>query len=147
MSTGTGEPCVCGGIGCVEAVASASAIARRYQAATGISVAGAQDVLERAEYDPVARRVWSEAVDALAMALAWICAVVDPPVIAVGGGLAGAASSLLEPLEMALHARLPLGQRPRLVVAALGGDAGCTGAGLMAWDLLADRAGAPGTGR
>ena len=47
VDVGHGEPCTCGGRGCVEAVASAAAIARRYAAVSGRPVPGARDVAER----------------------------------------------------------------------------------------------------
>jgi ABC-type tungstate transport system substrate-binding protein len=62
-----GEPCGCGGRGCVETVASAAAIARRYAARTGRPVAGAAAVAARVRKgDPDAVAVWEEAVGALA---------------------------------------------------------------------------------
>ncbi|WP_420113432.1 ROK family protein, partial [Pseudactinotalea sp.] len=39
-----GPACVCGANGCLEAIASTAAIARRYAAATGTSVAGSREV-------------------------------------------------------------------------------------------------------
>ena len=46
VDVGHGEPCACGGRGCVEAVASAAAVARRYADMTGRPVAGAREVAE-----------------------------------------------------------------------------------------------------
>lgn len=137
VDVGHDEPCACGGHGCLEAIASAAAIARRYTRRTGITVSGAADVVERnRDGDPVAHDVWSEAVNALGWALATMCSLVAPDVIVVGGGLAQAGDELIEPLSAQVEARLTIQRRPRLVPAALGDRAGCIGAGLLAFDLL-----------
>jgi glucokinase len=130
-----GEPCACGGRGCVETVASASAIARRYAARTGRPVPGAAAVAARARGgDPDAAAVWAEAVAALAHGLAAAVALLAPRLVVVGGGLAGAGELLLRPLSEQLGALLsPRSARaPRLVGAALGDLAGCLGAALLA---------------
>jgi glucokinase len=137
LDVGHGEPCACGGRGCVEALASAAAIARRYAAASGRPVAGAGEVAERmVAGDPVARRVWDEATAALGLALAWTSVVLAPQAILVGGGLARSGGLLLEPLAMALDRHLGVVRRPRLLPAALGDDAGLLGAALLAWEAL-----------
>jgi glucokinase len=130
-----GEPCGCGGRGCVETLASAAAIARRYAARTGRPAAGAAAVAARVRAgDPDAAAVWEEAVGALAEGLAAAVAVLAPRLVVVGGGLAGAGDLLLRPLAGQLAARLsPRSARmPRLAAAALGDQAGCLGAALLA---------------
>jgi glucokinase len=147
VDVGHGEPCRCGGRGCVEAVASAAAIARRYAAASGRPVSGAREVAERMEAgDPAARQVWSDATEALASALAWTTAVVAPQAIVLGGGLARAGGLLFEPLARALDRRLGLVPAPPLVPAALGDQAGCLGAALLAWTALGQPGGPPPDG-
>ena len=137
VDVGHGEPCACGGRGCVEAVASAAAIARRYAAASGRPAAGAREVARRmVAGDPAARRVWADATDALGSALAWTVALLAPQAIVLGGGLARAGGLLLEPLSQALDRRLGLVPAPRLLPAALGDEAGCLGAALLAWEAL-----------
>jgi glucokinase len=139
VDMGHGEPCACGGRGCVEAVASAAAIARRYTAASGRPVAGAREVAERmVTGDPAARRVWAEATAALALALAWVSAVLAPQAILVGGGLGRAGGLLFEPLGEALDRHLGQGllRRPRLLPATLQDEAGFLGAALLAWERL-----------
>ena len=136
---GSGLPCPCGGRGCLETVASAAAIARRYTERSGRPVAGALDVAGRLGADTGggdadARAVWDEAVDALAFVLAVTAAVAAPELIIVGGGLSGAGEVLLEPLRRGVAARVTPPQRhPKLVRAALGEQAGLLGAALLAW--------------
>jgi glucokinase len=138
LDVGHGEPCTCGGRGCVEALASAAAIARRYAAVSGRPVADAREVAERmVTGDPTARRVWDDATDALALALAWISVVLAPQAIVLGGGLARSGSLLLEPLAQALGRHLGVVRRPQLLQATLGDDAGVLGAALLAWEALA----------
>ncbi|WP_432959292.1 ROK family protein [Micromonospora haikouensis] len=134
-----GPRCGCGRDGCLEAVASASAIARRYAEATGAGPTGtpasAADVADRAAAgEPAAARVWAEAVEALADGLATGQSLYDVEAVVVGGGLAQAGPRLFDPLRAALHERMTFHRRPRLVAAALGDEAGCLGAALLALD-------------
>jgi len=140
-----GPPCACGAAGCVEAIASAAAIERAYAAAGAADGASAREVAAlAAAHDPAARAVWDRAVAALGAGLAAAVALLDPALIVVGGGLADAGEQLLDPLVADLAARVVLGPAPPVVCAELGGDAGCRGAALLAWDAPADRAAAPG---
>lgn len=129
-----GPRCGCGRPGCLEAVASAAAIGRRYAELAG-APATAADVADRAATgEPLARRVWREAVEALADGLATGQALFDVATIVIGGGLAQAGPRLLDPLRAALHERMTFHREPRLVTAALGDEAGCLGAALLALD-------------
>ena len=120
--------CGCGGRGCVETVASAAALSRRFAAATGQRVP-AEEVLEQMlAGDPVAAGLWADAVSALATAVAAAVAVVDCGLVIFGGGMAAAGSRLLDPVREALAQRLSLCPPPELVVATLGGAAGTLGA-------------------
>ncbi|GAA1838077.1 ROK family protein [Agromyces salentinus] len=132
----TGDPCTCGATGCLETIASAGAIARRYAAASGADVAGSREVLAAAAAgDQVAATVWNDALDALADALARLAAVVAPEAIVIGGGLSQAGDDLFVPLRERLDARLSFHRRPKLVQARLGDDAGLLGTALAARDL------------
>lgn len=131
-----GPDCVCGGRGCLEAVASAAAIARRYTAATGTPVAGSREVLAAADDgDRAARAVWDEALDALALGLSHAVALLAPQVIVLGGGLSHAGDALLAPLGRRLDDLLTFHRRPVLLRARLGGDAGVLGAALRAREV------------
>jgi glucokinase len=136
-----GDPCRCGGRGCVETVASGGAIARRYATRAGRSVADAAAVAALVrEGDPDAVAVWDDAVAALAHGLTVAVALLAPQLIVVGGGLAGSDDLLLRPLSEIVRARLsPCAMRmPELVRAALGDQAGCLGAALLAWRAAAE---------
>lgn len=133
-----GPECACGGRGCLEAVASAGAIARRYTALTGRPVAGAKEVLELAAHgDSDADAVWQSALDALALGVSHTVALLAPEAIVIGGGLAGAGDALFVPLRERLDGILTFHRRPQLIPASIGADAGLIGAALRARDLLA----------
>lgn len=136
-----GPRCGCGRDGCLEAVASASAVARRYaelaSTAPDAPEASAAEVATRAAAgDPLAQQVWTDAVEALADGLATGQALFDVEAVVLGGGLARAGAQLLDPLRAALHDRMTFHREPRLVPAALGAEAGCLGAALLALDDL-----------
>lgn len=128
-----GPPCACGRRGCLEALASAGAIARRYTQRSGRSVAGAREVCERLGVDEVADDVWGEAVDALADGLLTVSALLAPERVVLGGGLAESGPALLDPLRAALAARVTVERLPAVVPATFGSRAGLVGAALHAW--------------
>jgi glucokinase len=138
-----GPACACGGHGCLEAVASAGAIARRYTQATGQVVSGAKDVLDRAALGDVrAKEIWESTLDALALGLSHTVALLAPEAIVIGGGLSQAGPALFEPLERRLDAILTFHRRPKLLRASIGENAGVIGAALRARDLVDEKAGA-----
>jgi glucokinase len=132
------EPrCLCGGVGCLEAVASAGAIVRLYAALNGETVDGAKEVLRRARRgDQHAIQVWQSALDALALDLSHTVALLAPEAIVIGGGLAQAGPELFDPLRQRLDAILTFHRRPQLLPATVGENAGVMGAALGARDLL-----------
>ena len=128
-----GPPCGCGQRGCLEAVASAAAIARLYRARAGDGQADTADVCARAQRgDARAEEVWRGAVAALARALAGAHALVDLELIVLGGGLANAGALLVDQLAEAMQPVLGRLAPPRLRLAALGDEAASLGAALYA---------------
>jgi glucokinase len=134
LAVRTGVRCSCGRDGCLEAIASAAAIARRYTELSGNPVAGAHDVAARLATDDVARRVWQDAVDALADGLGIVSLVVGPALVVIGGGLSRAGEALLDPLRVALRQRSTVVQPADVTVSALGDRGGVIGAALLARD-------------
>lgn len=128
-----GVECGCGGRGCLEMVASAGAIARRYAERSGDRVNAAEVAARAATGEAIAVAVWHEGVDALVIALAGYAFALAPELVVVGGGLAGAGEQLLAPLRDRLADRLGFQRMPTVVGAELGELAGCLGAGLLAW--------------
>jgi glucokinase len=128
------EPCGCGGEGCIERVASASSIAKRYAVRTG--VVGGPDAKAIAglvrKGDPIASGIWDDAVRALAEGLVTLVTVLDPDRIVIAGGLSRAGETLLAPLRAGLSARLTFQEMPQVLAARLGSDAGLIGAAITA---------------
>ena len=127
-----GEPCPCGQRGCLERYASGAAVARRYAGMTGASLP-AHEVVARLDGDPAAAQVWTEATDALATALAQCTLVLDPSLVVLAGGLAGAGEALRRPVAAALARRLTWREPPAVAMSPLGPDIGVHGAALLAW--------------
>ncbi|MFJ8075588.1 ROK family protein [Streptomyces sp. NPDC096176] len=133
-----GPACGCGQRGCLETLASAAAVTRAWAAACGDPDVDAADCAKAVEAgDKAATAVWQEAVDALADGLVTALTLLDPRTLIIGGGLAEAGETLFTPLRAAVEERITFQKLPTIVPAALGDTAGCLGAGLLAWDLLA----------
>lgn len=131
-----GPVCGCGQRGCLEAVASARAIALAYSAATGGPVAGAAEVHALLGVDPLADAAWQEATDALADGILTACALLAPSRVVIGGGLSRAGEALLEPIRRRLRDQARVPAVPEVVAAELGDRAGVVGAALAAWQHL-----------
>jgi glucokinase len=133
LNVGSPYVCACGATGCLETVATGPSIARIYNELTGSSVVGAKPVVDRMlSGDSAATAVWQNAVDALASALTSYVTLLSPELVVVGGGLSVAGDVLLAPLRIALRTRLVWQREPRIVCAALGSNAACIGASLLA---------------
>lgn len=129
-----GPVCGCGNRGCVEAISSASAVARRYaeMAGDGESL-DAEEIAARTGDDPVAAAVWEHAVDALARGIAGYVTLLDPDLVVLGGGMASAGERLFAPLRFRLAAQVRLREAPTLAPAMFGERAGRVGAAVNAW--------------
>lgn len=127
-----GPRCGCGAYGCLEAVASAAAVARTYRERTGVEASAAEVVTRATAGEDAAAQVWRDAIDALADGLRTGLTLFDPELIVIGGGLAEAGDTLLAPLRAALAGRLTFQRMPEMALAQLGDEAGCLGAGLLA---------------
>lgn len=130
-----GEPCPCGGRGCLERYASAAAVARHYEQVTGHRCS-AGEVVRRLPGDPAAQAVWAEATRALALALTGCIMLCDPSAIVLAGGLSAAGDALLTPVRSGLQDLVRWRPVPRVAASPLGGAAGIIGAALLAWDAV-----------
>jgi glucokinase len=100
-----GPRCECGQRGCLEAVASGTAIAARWPAPDG-AVTAASALLAAAEQgDAEAAAVLDEVAGNLAGAVALLAQTVDPELIVLGGGVAEAGPGLLTAVQDALRRR------------------------------------------
>ena len=145
----TGPRCACGNHGCLEALASGTAIGRRArelaiehpESALGRLASRRQilgeDVTELArEGDEVALSVLKEAGTWLGVGLTGFINVFNPEVVAVGGGVMEAGELVLEPArrEVMLRARPPSSDLAEVKVATLGAKSGVLGAAALARD-------------
>ena len=128
-----GALCTCGQHGCIEAYASGTTILERYLERGGTTASSTQAIASVLYTDPVAARVWADAVDALAIGLAGITAVLDPAVIVIGGGVSAAGDTLIDPLREAVSTRLGWRSTPRIEQSALGALGGLIGAAILGW--------------
>ncbi|MCU1529129.1 MAG: Glucokinase [Frondihabitans sp.] len=126
-----GELCTCGQRGCIEVYASASAILRRYRAAGGTVVGGTRDVAAALGRDDVADRIWNDAIQALAIGITGLAAVLDPAAIVIGGGLGESGERLLAPLRARVEEQLVWRTPPRIEQSLVGSGAGLAGAALL----------------
>lgn len=148
-----GEPCVCGGRGCVESLASGTAIARWALAqgwtptdAAGNTGAGAGTgdataagvAAAAAAGDPIALAAFDRAGRALAAAIAATATLVETDIAVIGGGVAASGDTLFGPIRehLAAYATLSFVQELQVVPAALGTHAGLIGAAAAATMLL-----------
>ena len=130
---GPDHPCVCGNVGCIEAVASASAIARRLAAGANVPVTIA-DVRDRlAKADPAAVAHVREAAAHIGELVAMLVHFYNPARVTIGGSLTAASDDLLAGVRSVVYQRaLPLATR-NLVLAnsVLGEYAGLAGAAVL----------------
>ncbi len=134
VTDGDGTPCACGNTGCLEAVASGAAVARRL-AADGLSTRTARDVVELAQAgDGRAARSVRVAGERIGEVVAALVNFYNPATIVIGGALSELRDDLLAGIRgVVYHRALPLATR-RLTIetTALGQRAGVLGAGVLA---------------
>ena len=137
----------CPNFGCIEAVASGTALGREGRAAAervpdsalGRALAAGQEVSGHTVTDaalagdPTARESVALIGRRLGVAFASYANIFDPDMIVVGGGVMAAGDLLLEPARHELRVRaLPPMNRTPVVAASLGPEAGMIGAAAMA---------------
>ncbi len=147
-----GVRCGCGQYGCWEQYASGTALVREAgdRLAAGVPEARALTELVGGEAgrltgpliteqarrgDPLCRELLGDLGRWLGEGIASLTAVLDPAVVAVGGGVAAAGDMILDPARVALARTLPAGTHrpsPMLALATLGNEAGLVGAADLA---------------
>ncbi|GLW67875.1 hypothetical protein Kpho02_01740 [Kitasatospora phosalacinea] len=134
-----GDPCPCGGRGCLEGLASGPAIVRHARAAGWRPTEGgpltARAVADSARTgDGAALTAFDLAARALAAAIAGTAALVDLQAVVIGGGVAQSGPLLFDPLARHLthYAGLPFTRGLHLHPARFGPDAGLIGAAAAA---------------
>ncbi|TWP53152.1 ROK family protein [Lentzea tibetensis] len=129
----SGEPCTCGGRGCVETVAGGPrmvswAVARGWRGDDAVAL----EASARAG-DAIAQAAFERAGHAVGLAIAATAAVCDLDLAVIGGGVARAGGLLFDPVRRALATHAGLSYLSTLEVrpAVLGGAAGLVGAAAL----------------
>lgn len=141
------EHCNCGGIGCVEQIASATGIVRmaRRRMATDDTPSAlraygddvtAKDVLDEAKAgDAMAVEVVEYVSRYLGLALAQIAMTVDPQMFVIGGGVSKAGQYLIDMIDKYYQIYTPISKNKGIIgLAKLGNDAGIYGAARLVLD-------------
>jgi len=116
--------CTCGNYGCVETVCSAAFFKSR-----GFEP---KQLIDQAKAgDQAALKIFQEYLDYLSDALVSIAMLLDPEVIAVGGGISQAGNFLFTPLKKLVEEKSFFKYPHRIVPAKLGNKAGFIGASLL----------------
>lgn len=143
-----GHACNCGGRGCLEVYASATAVVRmahegltRYPGSTlrALTQLTAKDVYEHGlAGDELAREVFRRMGQYLGIGLASLVNLLNPEMIVIGGGAANGWDLFIEHARQELLSRaFPVpAQRVEIVRAACGDDAGLLGVAHLAFEFL-----------
>ncbi len=131
--------CTCGRSGHLEMVAAGPAVCATYRREGGTAaVVDAQDVFALAvDGDPVAARSIITAGRSLGQAIGGLINALDPDVVVVGGGLAGAGESWWSPLRVGVESQtIPATAGCPVLAAELGSSAAIVGAASAALDRV-----------
>jgi len=145
-----GPECGCGRRGCLEAMASGTALAREAARLAGerdtvlLEMGGGSpgsitgEMVSRAADagDPVALEAFRYLGRNLGVGIVNLIHVFDPEVVVVGGGVARSGRHLLGELEASVreHGIPSLVSGTAIALSSLGGDAGLVGSGAIAWE-------------
>ena len=134
ITHGDGIPCACGGHGCFEQYASASALSRM---AGGAAV---PEVFARAEAgDARMCEVLDAYTHELAIGLSGLIAIFRPQVLVIGGGVSEAGDSFLRRVRVHVYEKCPstpAQEKPDIRLAQLGNMAGVIGGAMLAMSAL-----------
>ena len=139
-----GPKCNCGNYGCVEAVASGTAIAKRAKEAlergeeTSLSkydnVTSFEVFKEEKNGDKVAKDILDEALNYLGIGIANAVNIFDPEIIVIGGGVSKGGDIVFETVRKVVKERSlkSIAENCKIEPAKLGSDAGVVGAVALA---------------
>lgn len=123
-----GESCTCGRAGCIEALCSATWLDKRAKATLGASSSAKMLVDMAKKGNSICKKIWDEYAENLANALASYINILDPEVIALGGGVSGAGEFLIDSIRTRVDQGSFFRVQTPIVLAKMGNDAGLVGA-------------------
>ena len=124
-----GRHCTCGINGCAETYCSATRLGKDGSA---FGKNTAKEVIEAAKQgDAEALALFRSYIDDFGSYIASVINLLDPERIAIGGGVSGAGSFLLDPLRRDVEQKCFFETCPEIVLASAGNDAGIIGACLI----------------
>lgn len=141
-----GSMCTCGNHGCIEAICAASWLVQQgrrsvvdypnsriyTEAAGNMENVTAKLVIDCAKAgDAIAMEIFQRYVNALGDAVASIMSLLDPEVVAIGGGVCLAGDFLFEPLRRRIDESCFFEEHGVTVPAQMGNDAGIVGAAML----------------
>ena len=150
--------CVCGNRGCLESLASGTAIGRMAmeRAAGGdagsssLSAMGNEDITSEAVFqaaaggDSLANEILEGVVQSLGVGLTNVLHLYNPDLVVLGGGVSGGLDQLglLSKIRASMDSRAMSEKHKeyRLVLSRLGDSVGMIGAAAMAWEALGSHA-------
>ncbi|MBS5987630.1 ROK family protein [Clostridium sp.] len=139
-----GPRCNCGNLGCLEAISSGTAIARKGKEAVSTNVetslkkydtVTSYEVFKEAEAgDEVAKDIIDNALTYLGIGVANAIATFDPEMIIIGGGVSKAGDIVFNTVKKVVNKRCfkSMAESCQIVPAGLGSDAGVVGAVALA---------------
>ena len=148
-----GRLCNCGNKGCLEALASGTAVARianerlasgeesvlsQRSSDNGGPVSAAQVAAAASEGDPLARSIMDEVAVNLGVGIVSYMHIFDPEIIVIGGGMSHSLDQLLPGIEREIrdHAMAHQRERRPVVKSELGDDVSILGAAALAFDAF-----------
>jgi len=130
---GFDDPCLCGGIGCVEAVASGPKTVAWARTRGWTGVSGEELATSYAAGDPIALAAVRRSGRAIGQAIASATALLDLDLVAIGGGFSHVTPDLFAMIGEPIAARsaFPFVSKVRVVPSGLSGDGPLVGAAAL----------------
>jgi glucokinase len=127
------DRCLCGGTGCVEAVASGPRTTAWAQSQGWVGATGEDLAASYAAGDPIARAAVERCGRAVGQAIASATALLDFELVAIGGGFSHVTPDLFDHIRAAIaeHAPFPFVAKVRVVPSALSGSGPLIGAAAL----------------
>jgi glucokinase len=130
---GFDEPCLCGGTGCVEAVASGPRTVAWAQSQGWTGASGEDLAVDYAAGNPIAIAAVTRCGTAVGQAIASATALVDLDVVAIGGGFSHVTPDLFDIVRKAVARRspFPFVAKVRVIPSGLSGEGPLIGAAAL----------------